>query len=81
MPKREKFTNLEYRPFKALVVGSSPTQPILFCLTSKVCGAAMEGHSAGGGARSIRKSHSRISCCLLLFFGLLLADSADLTTV
>jgi hypothetical protein len=27
MPKREKFTNLEYRPFKALVVGSSPTQP------------------------------------------------------
>jgi hypothetical protein len=25
-----EITNLHYRPFKALVVGSSPTQPILF---------------------------------------------------
>jgi hypothetical protein len=33
---------VEQRPFKALVVGSSPTQPKDFHSNSKVCGAAME---------------------------------------
>jgi hypothetical protein len=33
---------VEQRPFKALVVGSSPTQPTVFYLAAKVDGAAIE---------------------------------------
>jgi hypothetical protein len=38
-------------------------------------------HSARDRAQSIKQSHSGISYCLLLFFWMLLADSAHLTAV
>jgi hypothetical protein len=71
---------VEQRPFKALVVGSSPTQPKAFYLDTKSAELLLKPFGSAR-AQSIKKSHSRISFCLLLFFRLLLADSARLTAV
>jgi hypothetical protein len=63
-----------YRPFKALVVGSSPTptQNLLFDLESPL--SRYGSHSAGGGAQSNEQFHTVVCCHLLLFFRVTLAD-------
>jgi hypothetical protein len=47
MPQGNSVTNINYRPFKVLVVGSSPTQPKIFYSdglglhSSRINGAAL----------------------------------------
>jgi hypothetical protein len=80
MPKREKFTNLEYRPFKALVVGSSPTQPKNLVPLRKPAEPLWKPFGGRSSTVYLEISFS-YQLLLLLFFGLLLANSARLTAV
>ena len=69
---------VEQRPFKALVVGSSPTQPTVVRLR-KVDGAAIEAHPQAVEYNSTEKFHTVVCCYLLRFFLVTLAELTFLT--
>jgi hypothetical protein len=71
---------VEQRPFKALVVGSSPTQPRIF-IQLESPQSRSGSHSAAGSLQSNAQFHAVVCCYLLLFFWVALAVLAFLTAV
>jgi hypothetical protein len=65
---------VEQRPFKALVVGSSPTQPRVFNLALKLRQAAVEAIRQAVEHNPLTKFIPLVCCYLLLFFWFTLAD-------